>query len=120
VTPVPDIAASMQGLADRLTAGGVRATIDPRDLNPPCALVAAPVVRWVFASGRLAVDWRLVVVVPSSGAANELKALGELLGRIAGILAGEPVQATPADYPDPGGGDPLPAYQLTWTTKTKE
>lgn len=110
----------MADLATTLTAGGVRAVIDARDLNPPCALVAAPVFRWVFDSGRVTADWRVVAVVPSSGAMTELKALGDMLDTIAGVLGGAPVQATPMAYPDPGGGDPLPAYQLTWTSKTKE
>lgn len=110
----------MQSLADKITAGGVRATIDARNVNPPCALIAAPVFRWVFDAGRIQADWRVLLVVPSSGATAELKTLGELLDKIAGVLAGVPVQATPMQYTDPGGGDPLPAYQIAWTSKTKE
>jgi len=115
-----DIADAMQGLADKLTAGGVRATIDGRDVNPPCALIAAPVFRWVFGTGRVQADWRVLIVVPSSGARAELQLLGELVDKVAGVLGGEPVAATPMQYPDPGGGDPLPAYALSWTSKTKE
>jgi len=110
----------MQDLADKLTAGGVRATIDARDLNPPAVLVAAPVFRWVFDSGRVSADWRVLAVVPSSGAGAELATLGALLDTIAGVLGGAPVTATPMSYPAPGGGDPLPAYALTWTSKTRE
>jgi len=116
---VPDIADTLANLARVLSEAGVRATIDPRDLNPPGVLVAAPTFRWTF-GGRLSVDYRLLVVVPSAGAANDLKAIGALLDQISAVLAGAPVTATPSAWPDAGGGDPLPAYELAWTATTKE
>lgn len=112
-----DIADTLTALAARLSEAGVRSVIDARDLNPPGCLVAAPVFRWTF-GGRLAVDYRLVVVVPSAGAAQELKLLGSMMDAVAAILGGEVLTAVPTAFAPVGGGDPLPAYELTWTSKT--
>lgn len=112
-----DIAETLKGLAARLSAGGVRSVIDARDLNPPGVLVAAPTFRWTF-GGRLAVDYRLIVVVPDAGAAASLTELGTLMDATAAILGGETLTATPTAWPNPAGGDPLPAYEITWTAKT--
>lgn len=113
---MPDLADTLTGLADTLTAAGVRATIDARDLNPPAVLVAAPVIRWAFGN-RMEVDYRLVAVVPDAGTGPALKALSGLLDDVSAALGGAPLTATPMPYADPGGGNPLPAYEITWTAK---
>ena len=112
-----DIADTLTALAASLSAGGVRTVVDSRDVNPPCALLVPPVFRWTF-GGRLAVDYRLVVIVPSAGMAAEMKTLAPLMDNVSAILGGVPITATPASFTDPSGGDPLPAYELTWTAKT--
>lgn len=114
---VPDISDTLMALAASLSAGGVRTVVDSRDVNPPCALLVPPVFRWTF-GGRLAVDYRLIVIVPSSGMATEMKALAPMMDTVSAILGGAPITATPAAFNDPAGGDPLPAYELTWTAKS--
>ena len=37
-----NVADAVQGIVDRLLAVGIRATLDERDLNPPCVYVAPP------------------------------------------------------------------------------
>jgi hypothetical protein len=75
------------------------------------------VFRWTF-GGRVAVDYRLMVIVPSTGMATEMAALSPMMESVSAILGGLPITATPSGFTDPGGGDTLPAYELTWTAKS--
>jgi hypothetical protein len=115
---VADIAETLEALAETLNAAGVRTVTDPRDVNPPCALTLWPRFQWSF-GGLLLVEYRLLVVVPSTGSGPALKALGPLMDQVAQALGGLPLEATPTAWPAPDGGDPLPAYELTWTAKTR-
>lgn len=117
MTRVADIAETLTALAARLTDGGLRTVTDSRDVNPPCALTLPPVFEWTFGQ-RLRVQYRLLVIVPSSGMAAEMKTLAPMMDQVAAILKGTVLTATPSGFTDPGGGDTLPAYELTWTAKT--
>lgn len=114
---MPDLSDTLSGLAAQLSAVGVRTVLDARDLNPPGCLVLAPVIRWTF-GGRLVVDYRLLVVAPSQGTAQAMKTLSRLMDEISAALAGIVLTAAPTEWPAPGGGDPLPAYELSWQAKT--
>lgn len=98
-------------LAAALTAGGVRATADPRSAHPPCVLVTPPVRRYELSVGY-SVEWRLVCLAPAPGTADSWAALDELVDAVAELVDVE--LAEPGSYTLPSAeGASLPAYILT-------
>jgi hypothetical protein len=94
-----------------LAAVGIRATADPRSLNPPGALIAPPDLAWTRSAGTPDAVWRVHLI---AGGPNDLDAAAWLLDRVADAAAA--VGAVQADYVsltiDPNA-DPVPAYTLT-------
>jgi hypothetical protein len=110
---------AMADLADVLTAGGVRAALDTRDLNPPCVLITPPAVTLRFADGSWAADWRVLCVAPSAGTRQALDTISDLVSRMQAALGGLPVSGSPYELAVDGQSDPLPAYQFTWNTRVR-
>jgi hypothetical protein len=102
-------------IADTLATfegAGVHAVGDVRDLNTPCAYVIPPEGSFRFDRGRLTIEWVAYLVVGDTGATSATSALSALLDKVAGIL---PFTTFTRDaINDPNGGDPLPAYRLSW------
>lgn len=108
---------AIQELTARLEGAGIRAAYDVRNLNPPCALISAPTVDYGYAAGSWAADWVVFLVVPNVGTDESLEALADLLDRARVALVGRIDDAIPQTLTVDGSGDPLPAYQLTWSEK---
>jgi hypothetical protein len=111
------LASVMVQAIQAFTDAGVRATDDPRDANPPCAVVAWPTGEFLTGKGRVHLTMTAYLLVGDGGARNAMVAMSEVFGRVAGRL-GSVTTFAPAGFQIPGGGDPLPAYQLTWQTTT--
>lgn len=111
-----NLTATMGAIVDALNAGGVRATTDHRDLNPPAVLVTVPVVTPRF-GGCYQVDHRLLAVVGNAGDRASIAALDELSAAMDAVLAGLVVQWRPVQMPPLAGGDPLPALEATFSVK---
>lgn len=100
-------------LADELAAAGVRAAVDPRNLNPPCAWVKAdkfdPDTFCSALSGQLTVDvWLLAA---NNGVVSSHTKLSELLEKALTVV--DPTGPVEIDTVTlPSGGDPLPAYRI--------
>jgi hypothetical protein len=93
-------------------SAGVHAVADVRNLNTPCAYVIPPEGAFRFDRGRLSIDWVAYLVVGDTGATSATSALSKLLDAVAGVL---PFTTFTRDaINDPNGGDPMPAYRLTW------
>jgi hypothetical protein len=110
--PVFDVAAVVTHVTDQLTAAGIRACADTRDLNPPAVYVGAPTVQY----GRLAAwtaQLTVYAVAPNAGRLDALTVLGPLLGQVFDVLG--PTTATPFDLIVHGAPDPLPSYRCTYT-----
>lgn len=98
------------GLAATLTGAGLRATVDPRDINPPCVLVGlGQGVRITGCAFEGTVD--VTVIAPGAGHADAAAWLDATTTTVAALL----VAATwsPDSYPVAGQPSPLLAYTLT-------
>jgi phage gp37-like protein len=115
-----DVAGAVAEVVELLTAAGIRATGDERDLNPPAVYVAPPGLAWRFRHGDVTADWQVFCAVPNSGRDAALRNLSQLLTATVDALAtatGAAVQATPTDLVVPELAAPLPAYLLTWSAR---
>jgi hypothetical protein len=110
-----DIAAAAQDVVDQLVAGGVRAVVDGRDLNPPAVQIRPPTLHYRFGRGAAA-DWEAWAVVPDTGMRTDLAALSDLLEKVQAALGHVGVQARPDTVTLADGGT-VPAYVLTWSSK---
>lgn len=105
-----------RAFCDQLTAGGVRATHDPRKIVPPCLLIVPPNVRMDRSCGGTA-DWTAYLLA-STGAGNA-DAWAQLDKLAALVLPHLPVETLqPSDY-SPDGTTEYPAYALTWTSQVE-
>ena len=96
-------------IVDKLTAAGIAACADMRDLNPPAVLVSAPVIDWDRLTGYTA-TWQLYAVVPNAGRLAALDTLGTLIEQVRAVWPVE--HGDPVDLPSLDTADPLPAYRL--------
>jgi hypothetical protein len=110
------IHAAMVAMVGRLTAAGVPAALDERDLNPPGVLVRPPEISYRFSGGCAEATWTLLAAVPNSGTGPALVALSDLVDRARAALGGEITAAAPAQVTGTDHGAPLPAYRLTLST----
>ena len=102
-------------LVAALTAAGIAATADPRDLTPPGVWVMLSEFDHVLLSGGITCRLRLVCVVGDVGTLDALDALSDLLNAVTGVVtpnAGVPSTAVPVYLPD-NPSTPLPGIQLT-------
>lgn len=114
-----DLAAGVQSVVDKLTAAGVPATADIRNLNPPAVLVTPPDISWRFGRGAEA-TWRIVATAPNTGAEASIATLSPLVDAVQDALGGIVTAGRPVDLSTLDGGAPLPGYELTFTTKLME
>lgn len=115
-----DVAAAAQAVVDRLTAGGVRATLDERDVNPPCVYVSPPAIEYRFGRGDFTATFTGWAVTGAAGRSVDLVNLGELLDAVGTALGWAGVRADPADLLIPHQAAPLPAYRMTWTERIRQ
>lgn len=104
-----------QAQADRLIAGGVRAVIDARDLNPPGALIRPPVLSFRF-GGCNRLTWTVLIVAPDAGTRGALSTLGDLVEKAQAALGFPSPELTPVDVATLDGGT-VPGYSLTYVTQ---
>jgi hypothetical protein len=114
-----DLAGAAADLADTLTAAGIPATVDVRDLNPPAVLIPPPELVWRFGKGAVC-TWRIVAAAPNTGTGPAVGVLSDLVDRVQDALAGAVTGGRPVDLTDPLGGAPLPGYELTLETRRPE
>jgi hypothetical protein len=105
------ITSAMQQNVQRLTEAGIRATLDPRNLNPPCVIIGPPSVILDSNCGGLATV-SAMVVGPGPGNLDAWRAIDDLaeqVGRLIDVETITPTELTVDNNP------PQPALQLTWT-----
>lgn len=110
------IAEAMTEIVEQLRAGGVRAVLDPRDVNPPCVLVRPPTVSYRFGKGNWDAEWTAWALVPSAGTNVDVAAVGQLLDDLQAALTYAVVTATPDDAVL-ADGSTVPMYSLSWTSR---
>lgn len=104
---------ALDTLTERFTAAGIRATIDPRDANPPCALITVEKIGSVI-GGCNTVDALAYLIAPDTGMGTALDTLGDMLDRAATVPG--VADATPETITLPTSGSPLPALRLSIPT----
>jgi hypothetical protein len=104
----------MQAEVTLLSAAGVRATLDERDVNPPCVLVRPPVISYRFGRDSAA-EWTYWLIVPDSGKSASVAALGELIEAAQAALGFMATNLTPDDAILNDGTYPM--YSMTRTTR---
>jgi hypothetical protein len=114
-----DIAGAVAGVLDRLTVAGIRATLDERDINPPCVYVPPPAVTWRFRGGDFDAEFTAWCVTGAAGRNIDLPNLATLIEQVTAALRFTAVRGDPADLMVPHQAAPLPAYRLTWTERTR-
>lgn len=102
----------------RISAAGIRATVDERDVNPPAVFVPAPAITYRFGRCWVA-TWELVAVVPDAGRPANLHALGDLIDATVAALGGEVTNARPVSFAGVDQAPPLPGYALTYTQEVE-
>lgn len=94
-----------------LTAVGIRATLDPRSVNPPCVLLIPPTMALDVAGGGTA-TFTAYALTRGPGNADAWKSLDQ--------LTTQAIEVLPLESFEPGSyavddGTPLPCFTLTWT-----
>ena len=90
---------------------------DSNNVNPPCVWVPVPDIEFVFHKGTLEVDWSAYLVAPNNSTLSVSQTLSELVDAVAGLFPFLEARAVPLNLQ--GGGQPNPAYQLTWQSRIK-
>jgi len=109
-----DIAALTASVVDQLKAAGVRATGDPRTVNPPCVLVMPPTITTRLKGADAA--FVLYAVAGDAGAPAASAALSPLIDGVHAAFGNRVGPAAPVDVATVDGGA-LPGYTMTLTTR---
>lgn len=96
-------------LVEKLSADGIAATFDPRNLNLPGVLITPPRREYDLACGFTAA-WDLWAIVPGPANGDAFRALDALVDQIAAALP--VVRATALPYTPSPDAPPLPAYRV--------
>jgi hypothetical protein len=110
------VAAVLNGFAGR-TYGGrpLRVTDDSNVVNPPCVWVPMPALTFRFSKACIDVEWQAYLIAPNASTTSVSETLSGLLDAVVGLYPFTEATAQPLTLP--GGGQPAPAYQLTWTSR---
>ncbi|MCP2281066.1 hypothetical protein [Nocardia amikacinitolerans] len=113
-----DVAAMLDGLAVELRAAGVRASVDPRDLNPPCAWVVGRSIAHELLGGGGTVTADVFLIAPDAGVPQAYRTLTGLLDLALTVLEPDADTSLSESVTLPGGGGPMPAFRLTVNLET--
>jgi len=109
--------AEVQAVLARFRELGLRAFDDSGKVDPPCVWIPTPALEFNFGKGQISITWQAYLVAPNQNLTSVSPSLSELVDAVSGAFPfteGEPYSLTL-----PGGGQPVPAYQLTWSSRSK-
>jgi hypothetical protein len=109
---------ALRAVVDQLTAAGLRATADSRNLNLPAVFVKSPTLDFRFKGGTWEGTWTAYALVPDNGPVPAADALGDLVERTQTALAGRVTRAQAVDFVTEEGVT-VPGYELTFTTRIR-
>lgn len=108
------VANALDQLCVDLTAMGVRATQDPREVNAPGAWVLPVKAQSHYLAGGVVIDVDVYLIAPDHGYQRSTRVLSELFD-----LTRSLVDIDDTSFVDavtlPAGGAPLPAWRITTT-----
>ena len=100
-------------LVQQCQAQGIRASLDPRSVNPPCVLFTPPALEININRGATA-DFSALALVPGPGNADAFSALDRLTQDLCREVLTNAERITPVDY-TPDNGPSYPAFQVEWS-----
>lgn len=106
------LTAAMREYEEGLSGAGIRATCDPRSVNPVCVLILPPPLTPDFMCGGTA-TFTALVVGPAPANLDSWTAIEDLAEQVAVLI--DINQVTPSSYQADENTPALPALQLTWT-----
>lgn len=110
---VANIGDALQDIADMVTAAGVPAALDPRDLELPGAWVTPGAVSFdVLDADTAHMRFDVYLVAREHGAKVSLNTLGGMLAKVRPALGVPSAQPLMVNLPN-HGADPLPALLLS-------
>lgn len=109
MSPVTDYV--RQILAD-LTAAGIRATADPRSVNPPCVLITPPIYT-LDGFNTVTCDFEALALVPGPANLDAWEAVDTLATRAVRDVLRDVERMTPASY-SPDNQPDYTALTLQW------
>ena len=104
------IITSIEGYLDALRAAGIRATMDPRSVNPPCVLMTPPDFDLNVNCGGDA-EFRAVILAPPPANLDAWRTLDDLAAQVAAVIPVERIRPSQYGVDDSGA---IPALELTW------
>lgn len=102
----------IRGLIQECESHQIRATMDPRNINPPCVLFTPPRLELDSLHGAQA-DFAALVLVPGPGNSDALIRLDELTQDVCRNVLKMADRISPVEY-TPDNGPAYPAYQVEW------
>ena len=106
------VIAYLEGLIQECESHGIRASLDPRSVNPPCVLFTPPSMRININRGATA-DFNALVLVPGPGNADAFAKLDLLTQDVCREVLTGVESITPVEY-SPDNQPAYPAYQVEW------
>lgn len=103
-----------QALCDALITGGIRASMEPRDLNAPCAWVSpnqATTGMYMCGGGEMRVD--IYLVAPDHGYVRAMLVLEDLLSKALEVVQPDEPVSLDSSVVLPDSANPLPAFLIT-------
>lgn len=113
-----DIAAAAEDVVASLRSAGLRATVEPADVNPPAAWVTARTMAHDLLGGGGTVAIDVYLIAPDTGTAQALRTLSSLLDKALTVVDPDADTSLAEAVTLPGGGQPLPAFRVTVNHET--
>jgi hypothetical protein len=110
---IDDVLSGFAGLTFR--GHPLRVFDDANNVNPPCVWLPMPALTFRFSKGCIEVVWTAYLIAPPTNTLSVSATLSELLDTVTGLHAYLEAVAQPLSLP--GGGQPAPAYELTWNDR---
>lgn len=93
----------------------LRAFDDASNVNPPCVWLPVPALEFQYGKRVVVVTWQAYLVAPNSSTQSVTPTLSELVDAVVGLFPF--TDGTPTALTLPGGGQPVPSYQLAWSSR---
>ena len=105
-----DIITQLTGWQTDLTAAGLRVTLDPRNVNPPCVLLVPPRVEMDLNCGGTA-EFKAFILVPPPANLDAWRLADDMAVKVGGVVDVRTLEPSSYGVDDSGL---LPALEATW------
>jgi hypothetical protein len=121
VTPTrPFLVDAITPILEALEAGGIRVTLDVKDLNPPGCYLAPPEIEFRFRAGDFTATHTLLLVVRNTTRRLAMAEMSGLLVAVQTILGERVQRARAVDVPTNDGTAVLLGYEFSWHERVRQ